>query len=83
MKEETQKLAKAILLAQDIRERSWTYSPGKEHGFYTTDHDEAAKQACEKLKMDNELIQVVYLLNVTAWNNVQIWAKEILGLTPQ
>lgn len=78
-KEECQKLAKAILLAQDIREISWDDKDKK----YTKTQKDAAEEAVAKV------YHVMYLscyiafiedLNGYHWNGIQEWAQTILNI---
>ena len=69
-------LAKVILDAQDIREASY-----KQWGFkneYELDHKQAAQKSIDLNNLPNKFLEIVYLLNSLALDDIQNWAKYIL-----
>lgn len=63
---------KAIVLdAQGIYENSWNKRTKK---YKLTQHDAAVK-ACENAGQPKEWAMPVQLLNITAWNDVQLWTN--------
>lgn len=75
---EATKLKELILLAQEIRETSWIVEETNQDGrcikgHYAKNHFESAKQATEQMNINSVWIQVVYLINYHAWNDIQEW----------
>jgi hypothetical protein len=82
--------ATAVLAAQRIHEESYVkgdpivFDDGPQFptGAYTKDHMMAA---CEALgepfegHMGSGMAYPLYLLNSTAWNDIQSWAEDVLG----
>lgn len=66
-------LARMILEAQRIREESWD---GVDK--YTKSHEEAVKEAGETSGLDTRADELVYILQVVAWNDSQAWAERCL-----
>jgi hypothetical protein len=76
-KEEMEKLAKAILLAQDIREESYH----KESCRYTLTQRDAAERAVSQVYGGMYLASFIDLiedLNGYYWNDIQEIAKDII-----
>jgi len=84
------KLGKVILLAAEIREKSYdkkaadkyekSLKPGSymDFGqFYKLDLMQSVKKAIEQFKMDKALAFPVYLLLSYCWNDIKAWAEEI------
>jgi len=71
-KEERSKVAKAVLLAQDIHEDSWDTSKDK----YIISTVSAATQAVAKFSLPKHWITIISECNTTAWDDIQDWAKE-------
>lgn len=69
-------LAKMILDAQRIYEESWSPKGGR----YTISLDNAVVKAnaSRPESLPKEMEQIVYWLNLLAWNDVQEWAKAAL-----
>jgi len=77
-------IAQAVLLASDIREKSWVEDPMIEYdnmkfpqGHYTVPLSLAALQAVQKCKLEEEMAVPVALLLSTAWNDIIDWAKIV------
>lgn len=75
-------IAQAILTAQRIREESFIPSTDPERirtedQSYSLSEREAAQRAVRKCNLPEYMIQLIYILNVTAWNDVQDWANEV------
>lgn len=73
-KEELKKVAKAVLLAQDIHEDSWDDNTKK----YKLTDDVASCRAVEYLKLDNFWKFIISNWTYDHWNEGQDWANEIL-----
>lgn len=74
-------LAEMVLDAQRIREESWS-TTGK---HYTLSHNVAVHKAnmARLVPLPEEIEFVVELLNTTAWNDAQDWAKSLMTDTVQ
>ena len=62
-------LATAILSAQELQEESWDR---REYNITTTD-------AAAAVSNDRDVIVLVSMLNHVLWNDIQDWAKRVLG----
>jgi hypothetical protein len=79
------RLAKAILLAQEIREESFDEIKAEKNRnpyfdlstCYGISEYEAADRASNQLGFDKRMTQPIYLLCKLAWNDAQDWAKAI------
>lgn len=74
-KDETVKLAMAILTAQDLRENSWI---AEAEDYYKT-HKTAAEEALSIVYYGNypaSYVNLIQDLNNHYWNDVQEWAKR-------
>lgn len=74
-KTELVSLAKTVLLAQDLREDSWSVSKVK----YNLTIVEASEQAVNKKGLRESLSSIVIDLNLFHWNEVQGWAQAIIA----
>ena len=94
--ESKKKFARAILDAQRIHEKSYVKGPDSTYmlagvemtyptGEYTKDHMVSANEALgiqgdpEETAVDG-MGYVIYLLNSTAWNDIQLWSEAVLGI---
>ena len=68
------KLAAAVLLAQKINEESWD----KNRHFYNKDLRQSAEEACKQVDLPATAVEPVYLLILTAWNDIQCWAEATI-----
>lgn len=72
-KNELLKVAKAVLLAQDIKEDSWD---GK---YYSKTDGIAANEAVSSAGISKIWIEIIHGWNVHMWNDCQGWAQEIIN----
>lgn len=93
-----EQLALIVLRSQEIHEASYVRGEDISYrsygnvemtfptGEYKKDHMVSSIEACAEIlggeHAENGLPYVVYLLNATAWNDVQLWAQDVLGLKP-
>jgi len=70
-KEELLTVAKAVLLAQDIKENSWDTDTKD----YAKNDAIAAKEAVEQLALKEMWATVIYMWNRDMWNDAQGWAE--------
>jgi len=75
-KEEQRKVAKAVLLSQDIKEESWIPEKSK----YKLNEKEASDQAVKEVGLDNHWTFVIGYWNLFYWNGCQEWAFAILNI---
>ena len=47
--------------------------------FYELNNIEASIEACKQNSISLYYSQIIYLLNVNCWNDVQEWAKNLLN----
>lgn len=85
-----EKLAAVILKAQKIREESYSQKEADEvkaksigkfvdfSKFYKISDIEAASKACKEIGYDTRMVDFVYLINKCLWNDMQLWAENIL-----
>jgi hypothetical protein len=73
-KDELQKVARAALLAQDIKEHSWD---AKKEEYKLNDR-EASIKAVDDLGIDPFWRGIIGDWTAFCWNDVQYWAQEIL-----
>lgn len=73
-KEELITIARAVLLAQNIREDSWDAAAKK----YKKDDQVAANEAVEQYKLNDVWKNVIYRWNTRMWNDIQGWAECII-----
>jgi len=66
-------VAKAVLLAQDIKEESW------EVRSYTKNDSVSAKEAVEKLGCKTLWVEIIHGWNVHMWNDCQAWAQDVIA----
>jgi hypothetical protein len=67
-----QELKDACNLGQKIREDSWHESTDhSRHSHYTKTIEESAKEAVKELDISPEWGQLIYILNLQAWNDIQ------------
>lgn len=74
----TLNIAKTILLAQKIKEESWTPTDRELNGRYGYTHLQAVHQACKENKITKDIKPLIYMLNISCWNDVQQWAESIV-----
>ncbi len=94
---ETQ-LAQIFLKAQEIHEASFELGEEYtvtvcsteltlHHSSYKKDHMVSAIAACADILGENHpengIPYVIYLMNSMAWNDIQLWAMEVLGIKPK
>lgn len=78
-KDELKKVAKAILIAQDIREESWIYTnEEKTIGDYQLNNEKSAAQAVKNCEISKDWISIIAHWNNFGWNDIQWWAQEII-----
>lgn len=87
--EALQELAKIIKLSQELREASYvqpTVSTPCAIRYYTSSlYESALEAAAQTLSLPHEHVivagtaQLVYLLNNTAWNDIQAWSTDIIN----
>lgn len=68
----SQVFARAVMRAQALHDGSWN----NELWVHKIMHHEAAEIACKEFGLGSEWVRPIYLLNVCAWNDIQMWAKE-------
>jgi hypothetical protein len=73
-KDEQRKVAKTVLLSQDIREESWIPEKSK----YKLNEQEAADKAVKEVDLDDHWAFVIGHWNFFYWNDCQEWAFAIL-----
>ena len=74
-KEELVKLSKAILLAQDIREKSWDETI---NAYHKTER-RVSEEACKELGLPEFYIKIVWDLIFFNWNDSQGIAESIIN----
>lgn len=67
-------LAKALLLAQEIHEKSWV----SKKQSYAIDLYKASILAIKELGLDEKWVPIIDYLNCYLWNDVQMWAEDVL-----
>lgn len=72
------RIAQAILDAQKMREESYAIGNGERIGHYKLDIKTCLQETCEAQKLSPNLW---CLLNLAMywWNDVQVWAEDILA----
>jgi hypothetical protein len=64
--------AYVVLYAQRVRDTSWD----EETKSHTISQSVAAAQACDFFLVDKAWAGPVELLNITCWNDIQLWCKN-------
>lgn len=87
-----ERLAKTVLRAADLRERSFDINAAHEacvsqsscqaarttdEQFYTMSLIKACENACKDEGFDARAIQVIHLLLKNSWNDIIAWAKTL------
>ncbi len=72
-KKELVLIAKAVMLAQDVKEESWQESS------YAKNDLVSAKEAVEKIGCKAVWIEIIHGWNVHMWNDCQAWAQDVLA----
>jgi len=67
-------VAEAVILAQDIREKSWD----EKTGTYQVAQATAAYRAAEQKGVGKEWAALISVWNQRYWNDIQYWALEII-----
>ncbi|MCK5021028.1 MAG: hypothetical protein KAS32_28715 [Candidatus Peribacteraceae bacterium] len=73
-KDELVKVAKAILLAQDLREDSWD----GEVKTYTKTSVESSTESVNTIGLKSVWAEIILGWNFHMWNDSQAWAQDII-----
>jgi len=81
-------IAKLILKAQEIREKSYNSNTAENtnidcmfidyNDFYMKTIEQSIFEASNELKINHELDYPIFLLLLYGWNDIQLWAKKII-----
>lgn len=81
-------LAKIVLKAQEIREKSYNSNASENakinciftdyNDFYMKSIEDSVFEASNELDINHELDYPVYLLLQYSWNDIQLWANNII-----
>ena len=73
--EEKNRVYKAILLAQEIKEESWD----RLRTFYVINDNQAASIATKAMGLKDHWSGIIGWWNMSMWNDVQSWAEYCLN----
>jgi len=81
-------IAKLILKAQEIREKSYNSNAAENtnldcmfidyNDFYMKTIEQSIFEASNELEINHELDYLIFLLLLYGWNDIQLWAKKIV-----
>lgn len=69
-----EELAAMILEAQRIHEESYS----EQNNDYTKTHYQCAEEVCRNRSYSFAMANLLNLMNLIAWNDIQCWALEII-----